>query len=160
MRKNRPLSSLARFLPLLVSGALLAGEEENPILELMQNKVIPASTIVFEASAETPADEAAWQTLTQAAQSLLEAAPGLQNPPTGKPETPWREDVAAFQEIARQIAAAVAARDTPQLEKLSDTLYQNCETCHQIYYIQKPTTYRRFAAKYAAAKPSLNFSGH
>jgi hypothetical protein len=35
MRKNRPLSSLARFLPLLVSSALLAGEEENPILELI-----------------------------------------------------------------------------------------------------------------------------
>jgi hypothetical protein len=133
MRKNRPLSSLARFLPLLVSSALLAGEEENPILELMQNKVIPASTIVFEASAEAPTDEAAWQTLAQAAQSLLEAAQEMATAPPGFPPVPWPENVSAFIQASNATRLAVVRRNPEMLEAANDALYQSCETCHQVY---------------------------
>jgi hypothetical protein len=117
----------------MASSVLRAGETENPVLQLMREAVIPASGIVFEASAEVPADEAAWQEVEQAATLLFASAQKMAAVPPGLVPVPWQEDAVAFIQASDAARRAVMNRDIEALEAANDTLFQSCESCHLTY---------------------------
>jgi hypothetical protein len=117
----------------------------SPLLRLMQEKIIPASSLLFEAGAEAPTDLADWQNLEAAADILRLSALDLAElppevPPGASPPAAdsWRNFSAAFAEAAQETRLAVASRDADALSTASDRLYQRCEACHLVYL--PPTT--------------------
>jgi len=134
MRKKLRRAEFALLLLLLLPALVFAGAaKNNAVLRLMKAKVIPASTVVFEAAAEAPANGAGWQAALQAADALAAAAEELKPTPRGFAATPWQNDVAAFADAARATRQAVARRDAAALEASNGALYQSCETCHTDY---------------------------
>jgi hypothetical protein len=132
----------AAFYLLMVAVAAAQGNEHGnakdsdallALRRLMQEQVIPASNVVFEAAAEPPGEAAAWQGLARSAQILLESASGLAEPPPEFSPTPWREYVTGFRSASRSVVAAIGVQDEAALAEAGDVLYQSCETCHQVY---------------------------
>jgi cytochrome c556 len=116
--------------------ALPESEPVSALLRLMREKVIPASTTVFETTEETPIDAAKWQQAQGAAEVLTASAPELAEAPQGLAPIPWREVALRYGEAVSQVRHAIAKRDAEALESANNTLYQTCETCHQHYPVQ------------------------
>jgi cytochrome c556 len=113
--------------------ALRQKSRADALLRLMQDKIVPASSAVFEAAAEAPADELAWARVEKAVAILAATTPELVRTPPGLAPTPWREDATAYTVAVAETREAVARRNAAALETANDALYQSCEACHLAY---------------------------
>lgn len=103
------------------------------VQQVMTTITIPASDVIFNAAAEAPKNEAAWQSLQNSALALAESGNLLMIPGRAKDNKEWVKESQAM--IAAATVAFNAARDrnTDRVMKASDRIYVTCEACHDKY---------------------------
>ena len=118
------------------SAAESAFEPWVTIKELMEQTITPATNTIWNAY-EPPSDDAQWQTLEEAAVTLLAAANITALGGTGPMDNDWVKEATwkAFNAVmisaGQDALAAIRARDHDALLTASDVLYPPCEGCHQ-----------------------------
>ena len=103
------------------------------IKELMQALTIPLSETVFKAAAEPPTDPKAWERVRNDSLALAESANLLLIAGRVPDAKGWNRFAVAQREAAVQAMKAADAKDGDKLSAASDTLYETCSNCHDVY---------------------------
>ena len=102
-------------------------------MDVMKTMTIPFSNAVFEAAAEGPKDDAAWETVRGQAVALAEAGNLLMLGSRAKDRAAWMKFSRAQVDAAEAAARAAAAKNAEQLSAAADALYETCANCHKDY---------------------------
>ena len=105
-------------------------------MDVMKTMTIPFSNAVFEAAAEAPKDDAAWETVRGQAVALAEAGNLLMLGSRAKDRAAWMKFSQAQVDAAEVAARAAAAKNAEQLSAAADALYETCANCHKDYLPQ------------------------
>jgi hypothetical protein len=109
--------------------------EAATVKELMLQKVIPLSNVVFQAAAEPPKSNDEWDRIRTSATELAQSARELQRDmmsPHAR-DTEWIEASRILAESARQAAQAAESRDVDGVIAAGDRAFVSCEQCHGKY---------------------------
>lgn len=102
----------------------------SPLRNLMLQRIVPTSDVVFRVGADEPADAAAWQRVQQAAQALADAAVQLQQAGPGDGDAVWRDSAQALVVAATAAAEAAGRNDVDAVLEIGNDIYTTCENCH------------------------------
>ena len=102
-------------------------------MDVMKTMTIPFSNAVFEAAAEPPKDDAAWEAVRGQAVALAEAGNLLMLGSRAKDRAAWMKFSRAQVDAAEAAARAAAAKNAEQLSTAADALYETCADCHKDY---------------------------
>lgn len=139
-----PSKSVVSLAACLLCSALLAQPASAPLMtvkQVMNSLITPATATIWGAyQLET---EGQWQEVENAALAVIGAGNLLAMGGAGDGESAlaadadWQRFNAQMIAAARQVMAAVAARDEEALFNVgNDALYPPCESCHQQYQNQ------------------------
>ena len=103
------------------------------VMDVMKTMTIPFSNAVFEAGAEPPKDDAAWEAVRGQAVALAEAGNLLMLGSRVKDRAAWMKMSRAQVDAAEAAAKAAAAKNAGQLSVAADALYETCAACHKDY---------------------------
>ena len=139
-------------LGLLVAGC--AGEEappgppyrtDNSVQALMANILDPAADLlwdavgtVIEADGETswePETDEDWLQVRLGAMALAESANLLMMETRARDQDQWIQMADAMHDAAMEAFAAAEARDAQQIFELGEVVYQTCNNCHSLYWV-------------------------
>ena len=138
---GKKLIAVVAGLVLGMSSSLAQVEVQLTVKEIMNAMITPSTNTIW--GAYQLASEAQWQEIENAALTVIAAgnllALGGAGPgeSAAAVETDWRQHNDQMIEAAKEVLAAVAARDEEALSNAgSNALYPPCESCHQQYQRQ------------------------
>ena len=108
------------------------------IKEIMEKTITPATNTIWGAY-DPPTEDAQWQSLEEAAVTLLVAANVVAIGGTGPMDNDWVKEPTwkAFNQVMIDAGvdalAAIRARDHEALLAAGDVLYPPCEGCHELF---------------------------
>lgn len=100
---------------------------------VMASVTDPAAKEIFEAAAEPPHSDAAWQKVQDSAAVTAASAKQILKAVRGGNRTEWAELAKAMASASEQAGAAAAAHDATALSAAGDVLYASCERCHALF---------------------------
>jgi cytochrome c556 len=109
--------------------------------QVMKSILFPNSNIIFDVQANTPKDDAAWQTVQNSAIALAESASLIAMPgrlrEDGKPVPVQRADWIKFSNglvaAARKTYQAAQSKNQAAVADSTNDLSDACSNCHEIY---------------------------
>ncbi len=121
----------------LIAGAAATSDSPFRLLatvqELMTVFTIPHSEIIFNAGAETPKDDTAWQNVQTSALMLAESSNLLLLPGRAPDNEEWVKQSQAMIDAAISAATAAREKNADNLADASNRLYDTCAACHEKY---------------------------
>jgi mono/diheme cytochrome c family protein len=103
------------------------------VMDVMKTMTIPFSDAVFEAGAEPPKNDAAWEAVRGQAVALAEAGNLLMIGSRVRDRAAWMTLSRAQVDAADAAAKAAAAKNAEQLAAAADAVYETCAACHKDY---------------------------
>jgi cytochrome c556 len=100
------------------------------VRDLMVQRVIPLSDVVFRVGAEEPADATAWRQVRDSAVALSDAASLLLDGSLRQEDAVWLDSAQALVTAANAAADAAARRDVDGVLAIGGDIYTTCERCH------------------------------
>lgn len=108
------------------------------VRQVMMAAITPATNTLW--AAEESPDDAAWQTLSDAAVVVLASGTLIKSGGTGSDDNQWAAEPAwqnyadVMIDAAADALAAVEARDIDALMTATEVMYPPCEECHAQYH--------------------------
>ena len=118
---------------------------ETNVQMLMANMLDPAADLlwdavgtVIDATGEThwePETEEEWLAVKLGAMALAESANLLMMETRARDQTQWIRLSESMYDAAMEMFAAAEARDAQQVFDLGETVYNTCNNCHGLYWV-------------------------
>ena len=105
------------------------------VKDVMLGLTIPSSDFIWGVE-EKPANKADWNAIRLNAVMLAESANLLLAPGRAHEGETWNNQARALADAATVAKAAAEARDFDGLIDSGETIYNSCESCHNVYLLQ------------------------
>jgi cytochrome c556 len=103
------------------------------IKEVMATMTVPSSEVIFAAASEPPKDDLQWVAVRNGAVTLAESGKLLMTGGRNRDTTTWMAMSRGLVTQAQAAQAAAEARNSDELSKAGDDVYETCEACHASY---------------------------
>jgi hypothetical protein len=103
------------------------------VKDVMHAITIPASTVVFKAGSDAPADDAGWTAAKYQAIAVGESANLLLVEGRARDSGDWVKLSIAMRDAAVTAVQAIDKKNADALSTASDALYETCDNCHNKY---------------------------